>query len=262
MSEFSDIVYELTDGVATIALNRPQALNALTNQALTELAAALNLSDADPSCRVLILTGRGRGFCAGQDLKEHQAHGGATDIGEHVARYYNPLVLKLYHFPKPTIAMVNGVAAGAGMSLALACDFRIASQAARFSQAFVKIGLVPDSGSSYFLPRLVGVARALEMAMLGDVMDAATALQWGLVHRLVEAEMLEKETMNWARRLAEGPPLALSMIKESIHRGIDHNLSESLEWEKGLQSAAARTYDHQEGVQAFLNKRAPEFRGQ
>jgi 2-(1,2-epoxy-1,2-dihydrophenyl)acetyl-CoA isomerase len=261
MSEFNDIVYELADGIVTIALNRPQTLNALTNQALTELAAALTLAADDPACRVLIFTGRGRGFCAGQDLKEHQVQYGAIDIGEHIARYYNPLALKLYHFPKPTIAMVNGVAAGAGMSLALACDFRIASQAARFSQAFSDLGLVPDSGSSYFLPRLVGVARALEMAMLGDVMDAATALQWGLVHRLVEAEMLEKETMNWARRLAEGPPLALSMIKESIHRGIDHNLSESLEWERGLQSAAARTYDHQEGVHAFLNKRTPEFRG-
>lgn len=259
--DFEEIAYDVTEGIATIALNRPKALNALNNRALIELLAALRMAEQAPECRALVLTGRGRGFCAGQDLKEHQEHQGAAQIGDHVATYYNPLALKLYNFPKPTIAMVNGVAAGAGMSLALAADFRVASRNARFSQAFVKIGLVPDSGSSYLLPRLVGMARALEMAMLGDVLDADTAYQWGLIHRLVDAEKLEEETYGLARRLADGPPVALSMIKESIRRGLDHNFAQSLEWERGLQSAAARTEDHANAVQAFLNKQQPMFRG-
>ncbi len=251
----------MADRVMTIAINRPDKLNALNNQALTELMGALKSAEQDEECRVVVLTGVGRGFCAGQDLKEHQQDGGAGHIGEHVARYYNPLALKLYHFPKPTIAMVNGVAAGAGMSLALAADFRIASTTARFSQAFVKIGLVPDSGSSYLLPRLIGQARALEMAMLGDVLDAETAYQWGLLHRLVDPTELQAVTDALARRLADGPPIALAMIKRSLHRGIEHSFEESLESERGFQSAAARTEDHHEGIEAFISKRAPEFRG-
>ncbi len=259
--EYQALKVTMTDAVVTIAINRPDKLNALNEKALEELMLALKNAEQDPGCRVVVLTGVGRGFSAGQDLKEHQDHGGADQIGAHVARYYNPLAKKLYHFPKPTIAMVNGVAAGAGMSLALAADFRIGSKTARFSQAFVKIGLVPDSGSSYLLPRLIGVARALEMAMLGEVLDAETAYQWGLLHRLVEPADLQAVTDALARRLAAGPPLALAMIKRSIHRGVEHNFDESLEFERGLQAAAARTEDHHEGVAAFLNKRAPEYRG-
>jgi 2-(1,2-epoxy-1,2-dihydrophenyl)acetyl-CoA isomerase len=184
------------------------------------------------------------------------------DIAEHLDRYYHPLIRRLANLEKPTIAMVNGVAAGAGMSLALACDVRIAAVGARFSQAFVRIGLVPDSGSSYFLPRLIGPGRALEMAMTGMMVDDETALDWGLVNRVVAIDRLQQETYDLARALASGPPLALGMIKREMAYGASHNLEQTLEREKDFQVRAAQTADHQAAVAAFFSKNPPVFRGQ
>lgn len=253
--------FSIDDQVATIALNRPETLNALTDDVLRELTDALKAVEKSRDARVLVLTGRGRGFCSGQDLKSFSGEPGERDIAAHLDHYYHPLIRKLANLEKPTIAMVNGVAAGAGMSLALACDLRIAAEGVRFSQAFVRIGLVPDSGSSYFLPRLIGYSRALEMAMSGMMVDDRTALQWGLVNRLVPADRLEAETYGLAKALASGPPLALGMIKREMAFGASHSLDETLEREKDFQVGAAATEDHREAVKAFFAKQPPVFKG-
>lgn len=255
------LLIENLDQVTTIALNRPQNLNALTDELLEELQRAFREVERDPATRVVVLTGQGRGFCSGQDLKAFGGEPGDRDIGHHLDRFYHPLMQRIYRLEKPTIAMVNGVAAGAGMSLALACDMRVASSQARFSQAFVKIGLVPDSGSSYFLPRLIGESRALEMALTGAMVDAETALRWGLVNRLTTPENLVEETRRLAHQLASGAPLAEAWIKREIRHGATHPLEEALECEKDFQILAAATEDHQSAVQAFFDKTPPVFRG-
>ncbi|MCL8209214.1 MAG: enoyl-CoA hydratase/isomerase family protein [Actinomycetia bacterium] len=258
--DFQTIRWDEADGVVTLTLNRPETLNAFNNTMLEELAGAVERVARSRDARVLVLTGAGRGFASGQDLKAYQ-ESGSPDLGEHLHRYYDPLFERLWGLEKPTIAAVNGVAAGAGMSLAMACDFRVAADTARFMQAFVRIGLIPDSGSTYLLPRLVGYARALELAMLGDLIDAQTALAWGLVNKVVPAERLAEETAALARRLAEGPPKALGLIKRAIRRGAQQSFRDALEYEAWLQAAAVATEDHREGIAAFLEKRAPRFRG-
>jgi 2-(1,2-epoxy-1,2-dihydrophenyl)acetyl-CoA isomerase len=259
--DLETVRWDVEDGVGTLTLNRPEAVNAFTARMLSELRKVLDFVERDSGVRVLVVTGAGRGFSAGQDLKEHMASDGADVIGEHLEKYYNPVFERLYRLEKPTVAAVHGAAAGAGMSLALACDLRIAADNARFLQAFVKIGLVPDSGSTYFLPRVVGLARALELALLGDAVDAATALQMGLVNRVVPADRLAEETRALARRLAEGPPVAQALIKRGIRYGATHDFGEALQYEAWLQATAARTEDHKEGVAAFVEKRAPRFTG-
>lgn len=258
--DFQTIQWEQADGVVTVTLNRPETLNAFNNTMLEELAAAVERVARSREARVLVLTGAGRGFASGQDLKAYQ-ESGSRDLGEHLHRYYDPLFQRLWELEKPTIAAVNGVAAGAGMSLAMACDFRVAADTARFMQAFVRIGLIPDSGSTYLLPRLVGYSRALELAMLGDLLDAPTALAWGLVNKVVPADRLAEETAALARRLAEGPPQALALIKRAIRRGAARSFRDALEYEAWLQAAAVATEDHREGLTAFLEKRPPRFRG-
>ncbi len=258
---YQTINYSVERRVATIAMNRPETLNALNDDMLRELYDAIKLADRDAEVRVVVLTGQGRGFSSGQDLNTFQHAGEQRDIGAHLDQIYHPLIQRLAGFNKPTIAMVNGVAAGAGMSLALACDLRVAGDSARFTQAFVRIGLVPDSGSSYFLPRLIGYARALEMTMTGMMVDAATALQWGLVNRLWPQDHLAEETTCLAVELAEGAPLALGMIKREIAYGFAHPLHETLEREKDFQIQAAETEDHKQAVQAFFQKQPPMFRG-
>jgi 2-(1,2-epoxy-1,2-dihydrophenyl)acetyl-CoA isomerase len=258
---YQSIEYDVEDHVATITLNRPEALNALTDDMLGELGDAVHRAGRDAAVRVLVLTGKGRGFCSGQDLRSLNAQPGERDIGRHLDQYYHPLILRLAALEKPTIAMVNGVAAGAGMSLALACDMRVAAEEARFTQAFVRVGLVPDSGSSYFLPRLIGYARALEMAMTGMIVDSHTALAWGLVNRVVPSEQLAEETYKLAQALAGGPPLALGMIKREIAYGASQPLAAALEREKDFQIRAAATADHREAVTAFFAKRPPVFEG-
>lgn len=258
---YHSLEFDISDQVATVALNRPETLNALTDELLRELTDAIKAVEKNADARVLVLTGRGRGFCSGQDLKAFAETTGERDIGAHLDHYYHPLIRKLATLEKPTIAMINGVVAGAGMSLALACDLRIAAEGARFSQAFVRIGLVPDSGSSYFLPRLVGYSRALEMAMTGMMVDDRTALDWGLINRLVPADKLADETYQLARELAFGPPLALGMIKREMAFGAAHALNDALEREKDFQVEAAGTEDHRDAVQAFFAKQRPVFRG-
>lgn len=247
--------------VGILTFNRPEALNAFTNQMLDEVADALKQAERDQSVGALVITGAGRGFSAGQDLKEHVANDGAATIGDHLRMRYHPIIERLYSMTKPTLAAVNGVAAGAGMSLALACDFRVAGSRTRFVQAFVGVGLVPDSGSTHLLPLLVGPARALEMALTGAPVDAETAFAWGLVNRLVADDAVVGAATGWAAQLAAAPPKAVELIKRGMRRGSLRLLQDALEYESWLQATAAATEDHQEGLQAFLEKRPARFTG-
>ncbi len=247
--------------VGVLTLNRPDALNAFTNQMLDELSDALKRAQRDPAVGALVIVGAGRGFSAGQDLKEHVANGGAASIGDHLRTRYNPIIERLYGLAKPTLAAVNGVAAGAGMSLALACDLRVAGTHTRLVQAFVGVGLVPDSGSTLLLPMLVGPARALEMALSGKPVGADAALAWGLVNRVVEDEAVLANTVAWAEELAAAAPKAVELIKRGIRRGSAQALQDALQYESWLQATAAATADHQEGLAAFLEKRPARFTG-
>ena len=253
------------DGAALwVTMRRPEKLNALTGTMSDELSKVFQDAHGDPDVRCVVLTGEGRGFCAGQDLTEFRdayETGNRPDIEEHLAETYHRLIPLIVETPKPVIAAVNGVAAGAGLSLALACDLRIASDAARLTQAFVKIGLVPDSGGTYLLPRAVGYAKALELSITGDVIDAAEALRIGLVHRVVPADTFEQEVGALATRLAAMPTAAIAETKRLLREAIAVDLSEALSREAAAQSRMGQTEDHLEGVMAFAAKREPEFKG-
>ncbi|WP_053960325.1 enoyl-CoA hydratase/isomerase family protein [Sulfobacillus thermosulfidooxidans] len=253
-SSYQYLIVDIRHHILDISLNRPQYLNALNDGMLQELAEALEQARNDDDVRVVILSGTGRGFCSGQDLKELAARGGEVNIREHLTRYYDPVIMTLYHMPKPTIAKVQGIAAGAGMSLALACDIRLGSENAQFAQSFVKIGLVPDSGSTYFLPKLVGLSKAMELALLGDIISGEQAYSMGLLNRLIPGKELDSVTWSWAERLAQLPSVTLGMIKEAIHHSLDHSLSEQLQIEQELQDRAASTQAHHIAVQSFLEK--------
>lgn len=255
---YETIRYEFRNGVARIELHRPDRLNAFTETMNQEILDALLAVEKDKAVRALIITGSGRGFSAGEDLK---AASGEVDFGEVLRSRYNPMIKKLVGIEKPTVAAVNGTAAGAGMSLALACDFRIASDEAIFIQAFVNIGLVPDSGSLYFLPRLIGYAKALELTVLGEKIKADDALALGLVTKVVPAAELEEESWRFAERLAAMPTKAIGLIKRYMQRSFETRLDQMLEWEAFAQRTAGLTEDFREGVAAFIEKRRPEFRG-
>jgi 2-(1,2-epoxy-1,2-dihydrophenyl)acetyl-CoA isomerase len=258
---------QITDeaGVRTLTLNRPDAMNSLNEQLKGELLDALKKAERDRAVRCIVLTGAGRAFSAGQDLKETQdktAAGKEMDFAAELRRNYNPIILKIRTIEIPVVASVNGVAAGAGWSLALACDIRIASAAAKFVGAFSKIGLIPDSGMTFTLPRLAGLGKALEIAYLGEALTAEQALHLGLVNRVVAAEELAAATKELAVSLARGATRGLGLIKRAMNAGIMNDLENQLNYEADLQGIAGRTRDHREGVAAFIEKRAPEFKGE
>ncbi len=261
---YQQIATEHDGAVARIAMNRPEKLNALTARMSDELVDAFGAAAEDPDVRCMVLTGAGRGFCAGQDLTEFaDAYRGGRrpDIREHLDRTYHKLIPVIASTPKPVVAAVNGVAAGAGLSLAVACDIRIASQDARFTQAFVKIGLVPDSGGTYFLPRVVGYAKAVELSMTGELFDAATALDMGLVSRVASSDSFEKEVQELAETLAALPTEALVAARDLIRGALVTDLEGALKREADAQAVMAETEDHLEGVTAFVEKREPRFGG-
>jgi 2-(1,2-epoxy-1,2-dihydrophenyl)acetyl-CoA isomerase len=260
---YQNILFELRDGVARLTLNRPDRLNSFSVEMHREVHDALSAVAKDASARVLMLTGAGRGFCAGQDLGDRAVSpgGAAVDLGESIEKYYRPLVLALRSLPMPVIAAVNGVAAGAGANIALACDLVIAARSASFVQAFCKLGLVPDSGGTWFLPRLVGNARALGLALLGDKLPAEQAAQWGLIWRCVDDAELKSVVDALATQLAAAPTRGLARTKQAIYESWERSLEEQLDQERDFQRELGRSQDYSEGVAAFLEKRAPKFTG-
>ena len=254
----SDVLTQREGAVLTITLNRPDKLNAFTGAMHSALAAALKEA-RDPEVRAVVLTGAGRGFCVGQDLTEFRDEAG--DIGGRLRGTYHPNVLAIRALEKPVVAAVNGPAAGAGLSFACACDLRIASDAATFVPAFINIGLIPDSGGTFFVTRLLGYARAFEWLTSGRKLTAAEAHAWGLVSEVVEGDGLAARAADVAASLAAMPTRGIGMTKRLLDRAGSSTLEEQLEWEAQLQTAATRTEDFAEGVAAFLEKREPGFRG-
>jgi 2-(1,2-epoxy-1,2-dihydrophenyl)acetyl-CoA isomerase len=259
---YQSILYDVAGGVARVTLNRPERLNSFNSVMHAELRDALGRIVSD-GARVLVLTGAGRGFSAGQDLGERQASPAGTraDLGESIERNYKPLVLALASLPVPTIAAVNGVAAGAGASIALACDLVVAARSATFIQAFSRLGLVPDSGATWFLPRLVGTARALGLALLGERLPAEQAADWGLIWRCVEDAHFPAAVDRLAAELAVAPTRGLVRTREAMRAAATATLAEQLDRERDLQRELGYTDDYAEGVAAFAEKRAPRFAG-
>ena len=262
MGEETTVLVEINAdaGVATITLNRPDALNSLTVPMKVELLSAWRRVERDAAVRAVILTGAGRAFCAGQDLRE-RLQPDAAALGVELRERYNPIIRAMRSLPKPIVGAINGVAAGAGASLAMACDLRIAADSASFALAFGRVGLVPDSGATWFLPRLVGATKAAEIALLGDPISAADAERLGLVGRVVPAAELATEAGAVAARLATGAPRAIALTKRALDAAWERDLDGALDYEAHLQDMAGRTSDHQEGMAAFLEKRPPRFTG-
>jgi 2-(1,2-epoxy-1,2-dihydrophenyl)acetyl-CoA isomerase len=252
---------EVSDAVATITLDRPDALNALTVPMKQELLAALRTVETDAAIRAVILSGAGRAFCAGQDLHE-RLQPDAAPLGEELRERYNPIARAMRGLEKPIVGAINGVAAGAGASLAFGCDLRIAAEEASFALAFGRVGLIPDTGATWLLPRLVGSARAAEIALLNAPIPAADALAMGLVSRVVPADGLMAAAQEMARRLAAGAPRAIALTKRALNVAWDLDFEGALELEAELQDEAGRTADHAEGIAAFMAKRPPRFRGE
>ena len=264
-TEFSTIELTCENGIGTILINRPDVLNAFNDDFSGEFIAALKQAAKDPDVRVVVITGAGRAFSSGQDLGDLERKyvpGHVPALGADLKKRYDPWVKLIRNMDKPVIAAVNGVAAGAGCSLALACDLRIASEHAKFIEVFINVGLVPDSASTWTLPRLVGLGRAMELCMTGRPVKADEALAIGLVNQVVPAEELQAATAQMAGRLAALPSKALALTKRLLNESGERTLIEQLEAESFAQETAGRTHDHFEGVTAFLQKRAPKFTGQ
>ena len=256
----ADLRVETVEAVAILTLDRPDALNALTVPLKEALLGALTEVAADPAVRAVVLTGAGRAFCAGQDLRE-RLEPDALPLAEEIRRRYNPIVQAMRDLPKPIVGAINGIAAGAGASLAFACDIRIASEDASFLLAFGRVGLIPDSGATWLLPRLVGAAKAAELALTADAMTAEDAERFGLVARVVPAASLLEEARSLAARIAAGAPRALTLTKRALAASWDASFEEQLEIEAALQGEAGATADHAEGISAFLDRRPPRFSG-
>ncbi|WP_438826567.1 2-(1,2-epoxy-1,2-dihydrophenyl)acetyl-CoA isomerase PaaG [Raoultella terrigena] len=257
------ILSTVEQGVMTITLNRPDRLNSFNDLMHQQLAECLTQAERDDSVRCLLITGAGRGFCAGQDLNDRNVDpsGPAPDLGLSVERFYNPLVRRLAALPKPVIAAVNGVAAGAGATLALGCDIVLAARSASFVMAFSRLGLVPDCGGSWFLPRVAGRARAMGLALLGEKLSAEQAAQWGMIWQLVEDAELADASLQLARHLAAQPTFGLGLIKQALLAAETNGLDAQLDLERDYQRMAGRSADYREGVSAFLAKRPPQFSG-
>lgn len=258
---FEIIRFEERDGVGCITLNRPDVLNSFNRQMALEVQAALDHCAATASIRAVYLTGEGRAFCAGQDLAEAIDPEG-PELTKIVGEHYNPILRKLRELAKPVVAAVNGVAAGAGANIALACDIVYAGKSASFIQAFSKIGLIPDSGGTYFLPRLIGLQRATALMMLGDKVSAEQAESWGMIYRACEDEELSEVAFKTAAKLARMPTVGLGLTKQALNASMSNDLNAQLDLEEELQTKAGSTFDYQEGVNSFLEKRRPEFRGE
>lgn len=258
-----DAIHDGGDGYAVITLNRPDKLNAFNEELHAALAEALDRAEQEDAVRAILLTGAGRGFCAGQDLSDRRfpTGGAAPDLGDTIERLYNPLVRRIRALPKPVVCAVNGVAAGAGANVALACDLVLAARSARFIQAFCRIGLVPDSGGTFFLPRLIGEARAKALTLLGMPLSAEQAEAWGMIWQVHDDGDLMAEARKLCADLAAQPTTALGLLKKALHASAAQDLDAQLDLERDLQRAAGRTQDYREGVAAFLEKRPPTFEG-
>lgn len=260
--EFETILFDVDAGVATITLNRPEKLNAVNAQMLDEISAALNVVESDASVRALLLTGSGRGFCPGQDLSARNMSGvERPDLGETLTKGYNPVVSRIYRLPIPTVCAVNGTAAGAGANLALSCDIVIAAESAKFIELFSNIGLIPDAGGTWILPRLVGMARAKAMSMLALPVKAAEAAEIGLIWKSVGDDSLMEEATALAKSLAERPTLGFALTKKAFAASGANSIDEQLALEAELQRQGGFSDDYREGVSAFMEKRKPTFKG-
>ncbi|QPC86671.1 2-(1,2-epoxy-1,2-dihydrophenyl)acetyl-CoA isomerase [Mesorhizobium sp. NBSH29] len=257
------VLVEMRGGVCLMTLNRPERLNAFNEAQHLALRAALTTCAVDTACRVVLLTGAGRGFCAGQDLGDRDPAKSSErpDLGATLETFYNPLVRQLRALQKPVVCAVNGVAAGAGANIAFACDIVLAAKSAKFIQAFSKIGLVPDSGGTWWLTRHLGEARAKALALTAFPLPAEQAAEWGLIWRAVDDDSLMDEAMVLANQLAEGPPLAYALTKQAMQAAADNNLDAQLDLERDLQRQAGRSDDYREGVAAFIEKRKAAFAG-
>ncbi len=261
-ASFETILCSVSNGTCAITLNRPEVYNAFNEKMKREINDALKESEKDASVRCLIIRGAGdKAFCSGQDLKEHSGNESKRSLKESLEKSYNPMIHRIRTMEKPVIGMINGVAAGAGLSLALACDYRIMADSAKLIEVFIRIGLVPDSGSHWFLPRLVGMAKAFEYSALGDDISAAEAEKVGLVNKVVPFTELEKETMKIAERLSKAPTKAIGLIKRALNKALTSDLDSLLQYEATMQEIVSHTEDHKEGVRAFLEKRPAEFQG-
>lgn len=261
--DYQNIIAEEKNGVGYLTFNRPKALNSFNVDMHREVAEVLSQWTKNPDVRCVVISGEGRGFCAGQDLGDRvvDPNAEAPDLGYSIETYYNPLIKTIVNMPKPAICAVNGVAAGAGANIALACDLVIAAKSANFVQAFCRLGLVPDSAGTWFLPRAVGHARAMGLTLLGDKLPAETAKEWGMIWDVVEDAELKTKVTELAERLAKQPTFGLSLIKKAIHQSSNNTFDEQMLLERDLQRIAGRSEDYREGVQAFMNKREPNFKG-
>ena len=258
---YETILVDVANGVATITLNRPDRLNALTLQMFDELQEALSSVEADPMQRAVVLTGSGRAFCAGADLKAALEAGDGEGPENGLETHYNPLIKRLQTLEVPVIGAINGVAAGAGCSIALSCDIVLAGRSASFLQAFARIGLIPDAGGTWVMPRLVGRARALGLAMLAENLPAETAADWGLIWKMGDDDVLQSEAGAMASTMAQGPTAAYAKMKQALNASMDNSLDDQMALEARLQNEAALSHDYKEGVDAFLEKRPAAFKG-